>query len=104
MTSILCKILESIIKDEIIAFLKKHNLLYRFQHAFIGKRLCTTQILEAMDCWTKFLNEGEMVDVIYLDFAKAFDKVPHKRLISKCAAFGIKGKLLKWLKAFVSGR
>ena len=104
LTSILCKTLESIIKDEIIDFIKKHNLLYKFQHAFIGKRSCTTQILEALDIWTKFLEEGETIDVIYLDFAKAFDKVPHKRLIRKCEAFGIKGKLLKWLKAFVSGR
>ncbi len=104
LTSILCKTLESIIKDEIVIFLKKNNLLYKFQHAFIGKRSCTTQILEALDCWTKLLEEGEAIDVIYLDFAKAFDKVPHKRLIRKCEAFGIKGKLLNWLGAFVSGR
>ncbi len=104
LTSILCKILESIIKDAIIEFLKKHKLLYKFQHAFIGKRSCTTQILEAMDHWTRLLDEGNPVDVIYLDFAKAFDKVPHKRLIRKCEAYGIKGKLLNWLQAFVSGR
>ena len=104
LTSILCKTLESIIKDDIIAFLKKYNLLYKFQHAFIGKRSCTTQILEALDCWTKLLEAGEAIDVVYLDFAKAFDKVPHRRLIKKCEAFGIKGKLLKWLEAFVSGR
>ena len=104
MTSILCKTLESIIKDDIIAFLKKHNLLYKFQHAFVGKRSCTTQILEVLDRWTKLLEAGETIDVIYLDFAKAFDKVPHKRLIRKCEALGIKGKLLQWLEAFVSGR
>ncbi len=104
LTSILCKIFESIIKDEIISFLKKHNLLYKFQHAFIGKRSCTTQILEALDMWTKLLDDGETIDIIYLDFAKAFDKVPHKRLMKKCEAFGIQGKLLKWLEAFVSGR
>ncbi len=104
LTSILCKILESIIKDAIIEFLKKHKLLYKFQHAFIGKKSCTTQILEALDHWTKLLDEGDSVDVIYLDFAKAFDKVPHKKLIRKCEAYGIKGKLLNWLQAFVSGR
>ena len=102
--TILCKTLESIIKDEIIEFLKKYNLLYKFQHAFVGKRSCTTQILEALDLWTKLIDDGETVDVIYLDFAKAFDKVPHKRLIKKCEAFGIKGKLLSWLEAFISGR
>ncbi len=104
LTSILCKLLESIIKDEVIKFLKKHNLLYKFQHAFIRKRSCTTQILEALDVWTKLLDEGNTVDVIYLDFAKAFDKVPHKRLIIKCEAFGIKGKLLKWIETFLTGR
>ena len=50
------------------------------------------------------LDRGEDVDVIYLDFAKAFDKVPHKRLLRKLSGYGIKGKVYNWIKEFLSNR
>ena len=104
LTSVICKILESLIKDAVIGHLIKFNLLYKYQHAFIGKRSCTTQLLEALDNWTQLLEENETVDVIYLDFAKAFDSVPHRRLITKCKALGIDGKILDWISAFLIRR
>ncbi len=104
LTSILCKLLESIVKDHIINHLKVNNLLYPHQHAFIGKRSATTQILEALDVWTNLLENGDSVDAIYLDFAKAFDTVPHLRLLEKCKALGIDGLVLQWLKAFLEDR
>ncbi len=104
LTSILCKLLESIVKDHIINHLKANNLLYPHQHAFIGKRSATTQILEALDVWTNLLEKGDSVDAIYLDFAKAFDTVPHLRLLEKCKALGIDGLVLQWLRAFLEDR
>ena len=104
LTSIICKILESLIKDAIINHLLHYKLLYKYQHAFIGKRSCTTQLLEAIDNWTKLIDEGECVDIIYLDFAKAFDTVPHNRLLRKCKALGIGGKILDWIAAFLIRR
>ena len=53
---------------------------------------------------TQALDKGEDVDVIYLDFAKAFDKVPHQRLLQKLSAYDIKGKVYNWIKGFLSNR
>ena len=61
-------------------------------------------IPESHNAWTGALNSGLGVDVIYLDYSKAFDSVPHLRLISKLQAYGIRGYLLKWIKNFLIGR
>ena len=103
LTSIICKILETIIKDEVIDHLKRNNL-YKHQHAFVGQRSCITQIIEALDTWTSIMEEEDTLDSIYLDFAKAFDSVPHQRLLTKIKALGIEGKVLAWLDAFLSNR
>ena len=50
------------------------------------------------------MEEGEPVDVVYLDFAKAFDSGPHQRLLRKLEAYGIGGNLLAWIRAFLVGR
>ncbi len=104
LTSIICKILETIIKDEVLDHLKRNNLLYKHQHAFVGQRSCTTQILEAIDTLTSILEKDDTLDSIYLDFAKAFDSVPHQRLLTKIKALGINGKVLAWLAAFLGNR
>ena len=70
-----------------------NNLLSNFQHGFIKARSCTTQ-----------LEHGENGDAIYLDDTKAFDTVPHKRLLAKLSGYGICGKLPKWIAAFLEGR
>ena len=74
------------------------------QHGFIKGRSCTTQLLDTIDTWTRLLDKGSAVDTVYLDFAKAFDSVPHRRLLMKLEAYGIKGALLKWLESFLTGR
>ena len=50
------------------------------------------------------LDEGKTIDVLYLDFRKAFDSVPHERLLLKLEAHGLQGKLLNWIRAFLTGR
>jgi len=57
----------------------------------------------ATEYWTKILR-GDSIDIIYFDFKKAFDSVPHRRLLTKLKAYGIDGLVLKWIKAFLVGR
>jgi len=63
-----------------------------------------TNLLEAFENWTELLDEGHGIDIIYFDYRKAFDTVPHKRLLSKVQQAGIGGKVLNWIKAFLSDR
>ena len=84
LTSQLSKVIESIIRDEVVQHLDRHNLIRDSQHGFRPGRSCTSNLLEFFDKVTEEINEKGNVDVIFLDFAKAFDKVPHKRLIDKC--------------------
>ena len=62
------------------------------------------QLLRILDDWTQTLDEGGSVDVIYMDFQKALDTVPHRRLLYKLSRYGITGNLLQWIKVFLTGR
>ena len=104
LTSIVGKILESIIKDNIVKFLDENCLIRDSQHGFISGRPCLTNLLEFMEEVTRELDNGNSVDVVYLDFAKAFDKVPHKRLLSKLEAHGITGNILRWIAGWLENR
>ena len=104
LTSIFCKFMESIIKDHLMSHLLANNLLSDHQFGFIPGRSCTTQLLYVLDHFTKHLDKGEPIDVIYLDFQKAFDSVPHQRLIQKLTSFGINSKILQWIKDFLWNR
>ncbi len=73
------------------------------QHGFRQGRSCVTQLLEIVEIWKKMLEEGADIDVVYLDFRKAFDSVPHQRLLKKVRAHGIGGNLLQWIESFLVG-
>lgn len=104
LTSIICKILESIIKERIIEHLDTHNLIRDTQHGFRRQRSCVTNLLEFYNKMIEQYDENKAVDIIYLDFKKAFDKVPHRRLLNKISAHGIKGQVLNWIQAWLSDR
>ena len=104
LTSISCKILESLITDEIRKYMEVNNLFHRCQHGFRNKRSCVTQLLEVLNDFTKMVENGDCIDIIYLDFSKAFDTVPHQRLITKLKAYGIDNNLLNWIESFLSDR
>ena len=104
LTCITVKIFEKIIKDHILSHLLKNNLLSPYQHGFRPGHSCVTNLITVIDSWTKALDEGIPVDNVYLDFTKAFDKVPHKRLLTKLAAYGINGKILSWIENFLNNR
>src|SRR4051812_18412273 len=75
LTSHVCKVLESILRDKIHDHLEKRNLILSSQHGFIMRKSCLTNLLEFLEYSFKYVDNGETVDVIYLDFQKAFDKV-----------------------------
>ena len=104
LTSIPCKIMESLIRDELMEFLSLTGQLSRHQHGFRPRRSCSSQLLEVLEDWCKIIEQGDPVDVVYLDFRKAFDAVPHSRLLRKLHGYGVAGKLLRWIEAFLSGR
>ena len=104
LTSQICKVLESIIRDRITEHLKRNNLLNDAQHGFREGRSCLTNLLETLEQWTEILDEGDCIDVAYLDFRKAFDLVSHEHLIYKLSKYGIKGKILNWIKDFLNNR
>ena len=65
---------------------------------------CDTQLIETVDDFARTLNEGGQIDVIALDFSKAFDRVPHKRLLYKLNHYGICGPILQWIQSFLENR
>ena len=104
LTSIPCKIMESILKDGIINHLLRNRLLNSSQHGFLPNKSCTTNLLVFLDKITKAVDDGIPMDVIYLDFSKAFDKVPHKRLLMKMKMLGVSGYILKWVESWLTNR
>ena len=104
LTAVPCKVLESLVCDQLMEHLTRTNQLSGAQHGFRPKRSCCTQLLETLDDWTSILEEGDTIDALYMDFSKAFDSVPHQRLLRKLRSCGVGGKLLDWIEAFLSGR
>ena len=104
LTCILCKVMESFIRDKIQNHMEDLNLYCKCQHGFRQGRSCITQLLEVMDKFSNFTDSGQDFDVIYLDFKKAFDSVPHERLLIKLKSYGITGNLFYWVRDFLKGR
>lgn len=104
LTCVLCKLLESIIRDHIIEHLTSNKLFSEKQFGFIKGRSTVTQLLEILDKWTDWLESGGQIDVIYTDLEKAFDKVPHKLLIHKLKAYNLNSQVIDWIISFLSNR
>jgi hypothetical protein len=104
LTSHVCKIMERIIVNGLNQHLEKNKLIDESQHGFRSKKSCLTNLLEVVEETAVCLDEGKPVDIIYLDFKKAFDTVPHERLYSKLKAHGVEGKILGWVKEWLSNR
>ena len=103
-TSVVCKMMESVIRDHIVSYMSANNLFANEQHGFVPNRDCMTNLLSALEDWTEDIESGFDIDVIYTDFAKAFDSVPHQRLLKKLESIGILGEVLKWIMSFLTGR
>ena len=104
LTSHLIKIFEKIIRKRIVEFMDENLLFNHSQHGFRGGRSCLSQLLSHFDRITAELERGNGVDVIYLDFAKAFDKLDHGITLHKLKALGIHGQLGRWISTFLTNR
>lgn len=101
---IVAKIAEKVILKSVLPFLLRNNVLPVQQHGFIPGRSVITNLLTCVDDWTRSLDARIPVDVVYLDFSKAFDRVPRRRLLHKLEWCGIRGSLLRWIDSFLFGR
>ena len=104
LTSQVCKVMESLVRAKIIQHLDENNLISEAQHGFREGRSCLTNLLETLEAWTKIIDDGDGIDVAYLDFRKAFDLVSHKHLIHKLTKYGISGQIIEWVKNFLDNR
>ena len=96
-TSILCRIMERVVKDQITNYLICNDLIASEQHGFLRNKSTTTNLLETVLDWDWAIDGGNQVDVIYLDFSKAFDSVVYSKLFFKLESFGLTDILHKWL-------
>lgn len=100
----MCKLMESVIKDAMLAYLLEHGLINKQQHGFISKRSTCSQLLECINDWSVSLSHKQSIDVAYIDFKRAFDSVVHSKLYLKLKSLGINGNLLHWICDFLSNR
>ena len=101
---VLSKVMEAIVADDLMEFLETNGILSTRQHGFRKGYSCLTNLLLARDDWTKAVDDKYGVDVIYLDFSKAFDRVHHEILLRKLYYYGIRDPLLAWLRSYLSDR
>ena len=104
LTSVVGKILESLIADDIVDHIATNNLNNKNQHGFTKFKSTVTNLLQALNIWTDALSHGFPVDVIYFDYEKAFDKVPHQRLLHQLRSLGIVSEPLAWISDFLNSR
>ena len=104
LTTIGSKVMEHILHSNIIGHFERNSILTDTQHGFRSKRSCETQLIATVQELARGMSDGHQIDAILLDFAKAFDKVPHRRLLHKLHHYGIRGPTLSWIESFLTGR
>ena len=106
MTSVVCKTMERLVNGRLITHLEMNNPIGDSQHGFRNKRSCLTSLLDffAQVIDTYDTDNNKAVDLVYLDFQKAFDKVPHERLMARVNAHCIQGDAARWIRSWLAGR
>ena len=100
--SLVSKVLERCVLNSLKDQL--YNTISSCQHGFISGKSCTSNLLEVLDHIGSLLDNGEQIDVVYMDMSKAFDKVSHGRLLHKLREFGCGGTLLQWFSSYLTDR
>ena len=103
-TSHVIKIFERVVRNYLQNYLESNSIINPNQHGFRKGKSCLTQLLAHYDELLQNALDGKETDVIYVDFAKAFDKIDHEILLRKLALYGINGNLYKWLDNFLMDR
>ena len=104
LTSHLIKVFEKVLRRHVVRYIEERNLLNPNQHGFRAGRSCLSQLVQHYDKITKAMEEGKNVDVIYLDYAKAFDKLDFDITLQKLNRLGISGRVYAWINSFLNGR
>jgi hypothetical protein len=104
LTSVCGKVMEHIVRHAITAHLQENKILADSQHGFRKGRSCETQLILTVDDLSSTLDKSGQTDTILLDFSKAFDKVPHQRLLLKLQYYGIRGQTLRWIQSYLTDR
>ena len=104
LTCLCCKTLEHIIVSSVMKHVDSHKILTDCQHGFRARRSCETQLVTLTHDLASSLDSGIQTDMVVLDFSKAFDRVPHQRLMRKLHHYGIRGSTHHWIASFLSGR
>ena len=104
LTSVVCKLFEGFVRNALYDHFVVNDLLSEEQYGFCKGRSCTTQLLNTINDWLTQLDNKTPVDAVYLDFRKAFDTVPHERLLNKLHGYGVRGNVLNWVRDFLSDR
>jgi hypothetical protein len=104
LTCVACKLMECTVKESLLLHVKKCGLIDRNQYGFLSRRSTTSHLLDCTLDWNLALNDKRNVDVVYLDYAKAFDSVVHSKLLVKLERYGVSSMLLLWIEAYLTGR
>nr|CAH8840869.1 unnamed protein product [Trichobilharzia regenti] len=104
LTCIIAKVLETIIRDQLLAYVETHGLLAVEQHGFRPGRSCLTNLLLAREDWVEARDRDHLLDVVFIDLSKAFDKVSHLGLLSKLKGFGLDQCLCEWFRDYLMDR
>lgn len=104
LTSVCCKTMEKLIRQAIMTHMIENGYLLDQLHGFVQGKSCTPQLLLVVDKNSEILDDGGSVDMIYVDFAKAFDTVPHQKLLQQLKGYGIGGKVLGFVENFLNAR
>ena len=104
LTSTVCKLIESVIHNNISDRCNLNKILTPEQHGFRNYHFTTSALLELLNDIIKIINDGNCVDVITVDFAKAFDSIFHNKLIYKLLFYSICSKVQSWIKEFLNNR
>uniref|UniRef100_A0A8C5PGW6 Reverse transcriptase domain-containing protein n=1 Tax=Leptobrachium leishanense TaxID=445787 RepID=A0A8C5PGW6_9ANUR len=98
------KLMETVLKERIVEHLKTHRLQDQKQHGFTSGRSYQTNLIDFFDWVTQIIDTGGAVDIAYLDFSKAFDTVPHRRLINKLQSLSLDSNIVDWIRQWLSDR
>jgi len=90
--------MEHVVFHFIMGHLNRNNIINKHQHGFRPSYSCQNQLLLLTDDILRAMDNKKQVDLVFLDFCKAFDKVPHRRLLNKLKYYGITGDLVKWIE------
>ncbi len=96
--SVVCKILGRIVKANILQYLETASLVSDAQHGFMPRRSSLTNWIITEELITGMTDQGEPIDLVYLDFSKAFESVYHRLLIKKMKTMGIHPKINRWVE------